>query len=124
VNLLKKYNPLEVTAISHTLLRVLCLLIIEYDCARLVEKSSGTPAVLGNYLLASVFGLGLVLMLFRVKWGYMIGMFAGAVNVAVKVVIGITGHEHYPYWPIVWITQSLMVAYFSFMAYKSVRGED
>lgn len=111
--------PEAKAAMSHLFLRVLCLLIIEYDCARLVQQSSGMPAVLGNYILASLFALGLILGLMNRKIGWIIAMSAGAINILAKVIIVIRGHEHYPYFPIVWISQSAIVIYFCYKALKA-----
>ena len=118
MELLRKYPYASQAALSHLVLRILCLLIVEYDCARLVQQSSGMNAVAGNYALASLFGTALIFALINKKIGFIIGMIAGTINVIAKVVIVFAGHEHYPYWPIVWITQSSMVIYFCYEAYK------
>jgi hypothetical protein len=117
--LLNKLRPEIQAAFSHLLLRTLCILIVEYDCARLVQQSSGAPAVVGNYILAALFGSALILSLINRKAGLILGMSAGIINVAAKILIFITGHEHFPYYPVVWVMQSVMVAYFCFRAYKS-----
>ncbi len=109
------------SALSHLMLRILCLLIIEHECAQLVQESSGRPAVLGNYILASIYCLSLLLCFNRMRIGLMIGIVASGVNVLAKIIIIFGGHEHFPYYPVVWITQSLLVAYFCFKAYT---GED
>jgi len=49
-------------------------------------------------------------------------MAAGSINVIVKIIIVATGHEHYPYYPIVWITQSSMVIYFCYKAFKAEKA--
>ena len=90
------------------------MLIIEYECARLVQESSGTPAIIGNYILILLFTLGLILCIANLRLGYIIGMVVGVINVIVKIVIVFTGHEHFPLYPIVWITQSLLVVYFCY----------
>jgi hypothetical protein len=94
------------------------MLIIEYECARLIQQSTGTPAVAGNYVLVSLYTLGLIISLINKKIGFIIGIGAGIINAIVKVVIVISGHENFPYYPIVWITQSLMVIYFCYRALK------
>ena len=120
MNGLKKIRSETLAAMSHLLLRVLCLLIIEYDCARLVQQSSGRPAIIGNYILASLFGLGFIVSIIHRRIGLIIGMSAGIINIIVKIIVVISGHEHYPYWPIVWITQSAMVTY---ICYRALRAE-
>lgn len=119
MNGLKKLRSETQAAMSHLVLRVLCLLIIEYDCARLVQQSSGKSVVIGNYILASLFGLGFIVSIIHRRIGLIIGMSAGIFNIIVKIIIVISGHEHYPYWPIVWITQSAMVTYFCYRALKA-----
>jgi len=119
MNGLKTIRSETLAAMSHLLLRVLCLLIIEYDCARLVQQSSGRPAVIGNYVLASFFGLGFIVSIIHRRIGLIIGMSAGIFNIIVKIIIVVSGHEHYPYWPIIWITQSAMVTYFCYRALKA-----
>ena len=119
MNISNKFRSESLAAMSHLLLRVLCLLIIEYDCARLVQLSSGRPAVIGNYVLACLFGLGFIITMISKRIGLIIGMSAGIFNIIVKIIIVVSGHEHYPYWPIVWITQSAMVAYFCYRALKA-----
>jgi len=116
---MKTIWPLTLGARSHLLLRILCLLIIELECAQLVQKSSGAPAVLGNYILASIFLGGLILSYYNVKAGLLVGMIASGINILAKVIIIFGGHEHFPYYPIVWITQSLLVAYFCFKAHTN-----
>jgi hypothetical protein len=53
------------------------------------------------------------------KIGLIIGTSAGIFNIIVKIIIVVSGHEHYPYWPIVWITQSAIVIYFCYKALKA-----
>ncbi|MHB8138981.1 MAG: hypothetical protein ACYDGO_11445 [Smithellaceae bacterium] len=124
MNYLKSFKQVDQAALSHLLLRVLCILIIEHACAQLVQQSSGTPAVAGNYVLASLFGLGLIVALFNRKTGFAIGIAAGIINILVKTVIVIAGHEHFPYYPIVWITQSALVAYFCAVAFMAARRDN
>lgn len=112
------FTPLTQIALSHLLLRILCLLIIEHECAQLVQESSGTPAVMGNYILASIYSLGLILCMVNLKAGLIVGMIASGINILAKVIIIFGGHEHFPYYPIVWITQCLLVAYFCYMAFN------
>ncbi len=118
MKVMKTIGPLTQAARSHLVLRILCLLIIEHECAQLVQKSSGTPAVLGNYILAAIFIGGLILSFYNLKAGLMVGMIASGVNILAKIIIIFGGHEHFPYYPIVWITQNLLVFYFCFKAYK------
>ena len=120
---LAKFSAEAQAAISHLFLRILCLLIIEYDCARLVQESSGMPAIRGNYVLASLYALGFILCVIMPdkRLGYIIGMGAGTINVLIKVYIVFAGHEHFPYYPFVWIPQSLLVIYFCYKAFKKTR---
>ncbi|MCP4137080.1 MAG: hypothetical protein GY754_39290 [bacterium] len=123
MNYFNKFSPESKAAISHLLLRILCLLIIEYSCAQLVQESSGMPAVAGNFVLSSIYGLGLILSVARIRFGYLIGMGAGGINLIAKIIIIFKGHEHFQYYPIVWITQSLIVIYFCYVAYKKEGGK-
>ena len=118
-----KFSTRSQAAISHLFLRILCLLIVEHECARLVQASSGTPALAGNYVLASLFALALILslMLPQRKIGYLIGLSAGTINIIAKIFIIISGHEHFPLYPIVWISQSLLVIYFCYRAFKAMK---
>ena len=118
-----KFSLRSQAAISHLFLRILCLLIVEYECARLVQASSGTPALAGNYVLASLFSLALILclMLPQQKIGYLIGLSVGTINIIAKIVIIISGHEHFPLYPIVWISQSLLVIYFCYRTLKAMK---
>lgn len=115
--LMNFYSPHVFTAMSHLLLRILCLLIIEHECARLVQQSSGMPAVMGNYILATVFIIAMLCCSFNLKIGLMIGMVAGLINIIAKIIIIFKGHEHFPYYPIVWISQCAIVIYFCYKAY-------
>jgi hypothetical protein len=119
MNTLGKAKSETQAAMSHMLLRALCMLIIEYDCARLVQQATGKPAIAGNYFLTALYALGFLVSFVNRKAGFVIGMIAGTMNVIVKVVIVVSGHEQYPYYPIVWITQSLMVVYFCYKAFKA-----
>jgi hypothetical protein len=119
MSILSKVKGETQAAMSHMLLRGLCMLIIEYDCARLIQEATGQPMIRGNIVLASLYVLGFLVSFFNRKVGFIIGMVAGSINVIVKIVIVVTGHEHYPYYPIVWITQSMMVIYFCYKAFKA-----
>jgi hypothetical protein len=119
MNILAKFRPETQAAMSHMLLRGLCMLIIEYDCARLIQEATGQQMIRGNFVLASLYFLGFLVSFINWKAGFIIGMVAGSFNVIIKIVIVATGHEHYPYYPIVWITQSLMVIYFCYKAFKA-----
>ena len=50
MNIFKKIKSETQAAISHRLLRGLCMLIIEYDCARLIQQSTGQPMIRGNFV--------------------------------------------------------------------------
>jgi hypothetical protein len=123
MNILSKVKSEAQAAMSHMLLRALCMLIIEYDCAHLIQKVTGTPAIAGNYFLSSLYALGFLVSFINRKAGFVIGMIAGTINGIVKVIILVNGHEQYQYYPIVWITQSLMVVYFCYKAFKAEKGE-
>ncbi len=111
-------------ALAHLLLRILCLLIIEHECAQLVQQSSGTPAVMGNYILASIYMLAFILCMAHLKAGLVIGIVASGINILAKVIIIWGGHEHFPYYPVVWITQCALVAYFCYAALGRYRASD
>jgi hypothetical protein len=119
MNILSKVKSETQAAMSHMLLRGLCMLIIEYDCARLIQQATGQPMIRGNVVLASLYALGFLVSFVNRKVGFIIGMVAGSINVIIKIIIVVTGHEHYPYYPIVWITQSLIVIYFCYKALKA-----
>ena len=119
MKLLSKIKSEAQAAMSHMLLRGLCMLIIEYDCARLIQETTGQPVIMGNFVLSSLYALGFLVSFVNRKVGFIIGMVAGSINVIVKIVIVAKGHEHFPYYPIVWITQSLMVIYFCYKAFKA-----
>jgi len=119
MNMSGKFKSETQAAMSHMLLRGLCMLIIEYDCARLIQEATGQQMIRGNFVLASLYFLGFLVSFINRKAGFIIGMVAGSFNVIIKIVIVATGHEHYPYYPIVWITQSLMVIYFCYKAFKA-----
>jgi len=121
---LRNFKPEAQAALSHLLLRVLCILIIEHACAQLVQQSSGTPAVAGNYVLATLFGLGFVVALINRKIGFAIGIGAGIINIIVKMVVLTAGHEHFPYYPVVWITQSALVVFFCALACMAARRDN
>jgi hypothetical protein len=119
MNIFKKIKSETQAAMSHMLLRGLCMLIIEYDCARLIQQATGQPMIRGNFVLASLYALGFLVSFVNRKVGFIIGIVAGSINVIIKIIIVVTGHEHYPHYPIVWITQSLMVIYFCYRAFKA-----
>jgi hypothetical protein len=124
MKLLEKYNFVTQAALTHLLLRVLVLLVIEDECARLVQQSSGMPAVAGNYILIGLFALGFILIAARQRVGYFVGMFAGAANLIAKIVILSVGHEFFPQRPYLYILQSMIVLYFCFMAYRQSKIEE
>ena len=117
MNSLKKIRSETLAAISHLLLRALCLLIIEYECVQFFQPPS--RALIFNSSLAAVYLLGFIIVVINRKIGFIIGMIAGSINIIVKIIIVVSGHEHFPYWPVVWITQSAMVTYFCYRALKA-----
>ncbi len=119
MNSLRKIRSETLAAMSHLLLRALCLLIIEYECVLFFQQSLRNRAVIFNSSLASIFVLGFIISMINRRIGLIIGMSAGIFNIIVKIIIVVSGHEHYPYWPIVWITQSAMVTYFCYRALKA-----
>lgn len=124
MKLLNNFTAESQAAISHLVLRILCLLIVEHDCARLVQESSGTPAIAGNYILGSLFLFSAILCIIMPNKvvGYATGMIVAAINIAAKVFIVFSGHEHFPYYPIVWISQCLLVVYFCYQALKKTKS--
>jgi hypothetical protein len=119
MNSLKKIRSETQAAMSHLLLRALCLLIIEYECIVSLQPIWRNRLVIFNSSLASIFVLGFIITIINRRIGLIIGMSAGIFNIIVKIIIVISGHVHYPYWPIVWITQSAMVTYFCYRALKA-----
>jgi hypothetical protein len=116
--LLSLFSLAELSALSHLIMRILVLLLVEGECARLVQQSSGKPAVLINFIIIGIYSLGFVLGAAKINMGYMIGMMAGAINIILKVAVVIKGHEHFPHRPYLYIFQSLVVIYFCYIAYK------
>jgi hypothetical protein len=106
------------SALSHIIIRILVLLLVERECARLVQQSTGKPAVLINFIIIGIYSLGFVLGAAKINVGYLIGMVAGATNIILKVAVVIQGHEHFPHRPYLYIFQSLVVIYFCYIAYK------
>jgi hypothetical protein len=117
MNSLRTIRSETLAAMSHLLLRALCLLIIEYECVLFFQQRN--RALIFNSCLASIFVLGFIISMINRRIGLIIGMGAGIFNIIVKIIIVASGHEHYPYWPIVWITQSAMVTYFCYRALKA-----
>jgi hypothetical protein len=115
---LSLFSLAELSALSHLILRILVLLLVEGECARLVQESSGRPAVLINFIIIGIYSLGFFLGAAKINMGYMIGMIAGAINILLKVAVVIQGHEHWPHRPYLYIFQSLVVIYFCYIAYE------
>ena len=116
--LLSLFSLAELSALSHLIMRILVLLLVEGECAQLVQQSSGKPAVLINFIRIGIYSLGFVLGAAKINMGYMIGMIAGAINIILKIAVVIKGHEHFPHRPYLYIFQSLVVIYFCYIAYK------
>jgi len=114
------FSTSALAALSHLIIRILVLLLVEGECARLVQQSTGKPAVLINYIIVGIYALGFVLGAAKISMGYMIGMIVAAVNILLKVAVVIQGHEHFPYRPYLYIFQSLVVIYFCYIAYKGM----
>jgi hypothetical protein len=118
MSLLSTFSISVLAALSHLIIRILVLLLVEGECARLVQQSSGKPAVLINSIIIGIYSLGFVLGAAKINMGYMIGMIAGAINIILKIAVVIKGHEHFPHRPYLYIFQSLVVIYFCYIAYK------
>ena len=118
MSLLSLFSLAELSALSHLIMRILVLLLVEGECAQLVQQSSGRPAVLINFIIIGIYSLGFVLGAAKINMGYMIGMIAGAINIILKIAVVIKGHEHFPHRPYLYIFQSLVVIYFCYIAYK------
>jgi len=115
---LSMFSISALSALSHIIIRILVLLLVEGECARLVQQSSGKPAVLINFIIIGIYSLGFVLGAVKINIGYLIGIIAGAINIILKIVVVINGHEHFPHRPYLYIFQSLVVIYFCYIAYK------
>ena len=111
--------------ISHLFIRVLCLIIVEYECLMRILEASGRDYTLGNRFLVLSFIIAAILCsLFpRKKWGYIIGIVTAAFNIIVKFYFVFSGHEHYPYWPIVWIGHSVVIIYFCIQGLLVIRSK-
>ncbi|OGP55422.1 MAG: hypothetical protein A2Y65_12470 [Deltaproteobacteria bacterium RBG_13_52_11] len=118
MSLLSQFSIAQLSALSHLVVRILVLLLVEGECAQLVQQSSGAPAVLINFMIIGIYSLGFVLGAVKINIGYLTGMIAGAINIILKIVVVIDGHEHFPYRPYLYIFQSLVVIYFCYIAYK------
>lgn len=68
MNILSKVKSETQAAMSHMLLRGLCMLIIEYDCAHLIQEATGQPMIRGNFVLASLYELGFLVSIFNRKY--------------------------------------------------------
>ena len=104
MNLYANFKLVDRAALSRLLLRVLCILIIEHSCAQLVQQSSGTPAVAGNYVLASIFGLALIVALFNRKIGFAIGIDPVLLVIIMVIVSGFFVHN-----PLNWALVIVMI---------------
>lgn len=104
------------------MIRILVLLLVETECARLVQQSSGKPAVLINFMIIGIYSIGFVLGTVKINMGYVIGMMAVTINIILKVSVIILGHEHFPNRPYLYIFQSIVVGYFCYLAYKGVES--
>jgi hypothetical protein len=120
MSLLSMFSLAELSALSHLIMRILVLLLVEGECAQLVQQSSGRPAVLINFILIGIYALGFILGAAKINMGYMIGMIVGAINIILKIAVVIKGHEHWPHRPYLYIFQSLVVIYFCYIAYKGM----
>jgi hypothetical protein len=118
MSILSMFSISSQAALSHIIMRILVLLLIEGECALLVQQSSGAPAVLINYIIIGIYAVGFVVAAAKINMGYMIGMIAGAINIILKIAVVIKGHEHFPHRPYLYIFQSLVVIYFCYLAYK------
>jgi hypothetical protein len=118
MSLLSMFSISALSALSHIILRILVLLLVEGECARLVQQSTGKPAVVINFIIIGIYSLGFVLGAAKMNVGYVIGMMAGAINIILKIAVVIMGHEHFPNRPYLYIFQSLVVIYFCYIAYK------
>ncbi len=118
------YSVAALAALSHLMIRVLVLLLVEGECARLVQESSGKPAVIINFIVIGIYSLGFILAAGKMNMGFMIGMIAGGINIILKVAVVIMGHEHFPNRPYLYLFQSLVVIYFCYLAYKEIPISD
>lgn len=107
--------------ISHLVIRALCLIIIEYECLMRILEATGKNYQTGNWMLAIAFTAAAALCFFYPKkiWGYAIAIGFALFNIVVKFYFVFSGHEHYPYWPVVWISQCAIIIYFCI---KSIRA--
>jgi len=80
MNILAKFRPETQAAMSHMLLRGLCMLIIEYDCARLIQEATGQQMIRGNFVLASLYFLGFLVSFINRKAGFIPYVAEGALH--------------------------------------------
>lgn len=112
-------------AISHLFVRAICQFIVEYECAMRILEASGRDYRTGNAVMAGVYTLaGILCIIFPKKMhGYIVGIGTALLHIAIKFYFVFSGHEHYPYWPIVWITHCCVIIYFCVQAILASRRE-
>ena len=117
--------PEAQAAISHLFIRAICQFIVEYECAMRILEASGRDYRTGNSVMAAVYTLaGILCIVFPKKvYGYIIGIGTALLNIAIKFYFVFSGHEHYPYWPIVWISHCCVIIYFCVQGILASRRE-
>ena len=96
MSLLSMFSISELSALSHIIIRILVLLLVEGECAQLVQQSSGKPAVLINFIVIGIYSLGFVLGAAKINMGYIIGMMTGTINIILKIPVVINGTQTFP----------------------------
>ena len=55
MSLLLMFSLAELPALSHLIMRILVLLLVEGECARLVQQPTGKPVVLINFSIIGIY---------------------------------------------------------------------
>jgi hypothetical protein len=120
-----KRLPMEVQAAAGSILIQLAhKLVAELPGAMAIAETSAHPMVFAVVALSAAYVLAFVTCLFRIHWGFIIGIVLGIEIIFQPIIFHVIMRipKEPPYYILFPILQGILVTYFCWLGYRAVKG--
>ena len=120
-----KRLPMEVQAAAGLILIQLAhKLVAELPGAMAIAETAAHPMVFAVVTLSAAYVLAFVTCLFRIHWGFIIGIMLGIEIIFQPIIFHVIMRipKEPPYYILFPILQGILVTYFCWLGYRAVRG--
>ena len=117
--------PMEVQAAAGLILIQLAhKLVAEFPCAMTIAGTAAHPMVFAVVTLSAAYVLAFVTCLFRIHWGFIIGIVLGIEIIFQPIIFHVIMRipKEPPYYILFPILQGILVTYFCWLGYRAVKG--